>query len=406
MFDYIIVGGGAAGFFSAINLAEKNKNLKIAILERNNDFLQKVKISGGGRCNVTHACFEPEKLVEFYPRGKEYLLEPFKRFNPQHTIEWFEKRGVILKTEKDKRIFPISDNSQTILDCFVNAAYNAKIQLFRRKKVENISKELDFWQVQCIGDEILNTKNLVLTTGSDPLFWRVLKSFDVPIIGAVPSLFTFNIKDKLLNDLQGISFENAKVKVKNLPIYTTGSMLITHWGLSGPAILKLSAIGAREFADKNYQFDIEVNFLGDVEVQKLREKLQQNIQQMPKKNVLANPEFGLSHRFWKAICEEIGIAEFQKWAETGKKHINAFVEVLTKKTFKVDGKSTFKDEFVTAGGVDLEAIDLTKFCLKNEPSLFLAGEILNIDALTGGFNFQAAWTGAWIISEAIGRKKF
>lgn len=402
-FDVIIIGGGAAGFFSAINIARKNPQLKIVILERNQDFLQKVKVSGGGRCNVTHACFDAEKLLDFYPRGKAHLLEPFKKFNPTNTVDWFESRKIKLKTEKDGRMFPVTDSSQTIIDCFLNEAYDFKIELRTRQKVDKIEKDGNDWVVSTIFDEEYKAPNLVLTTGSDPLFWRLLQNLQVPVIQPVPSLFTFNIKDKLFDDLQGISFENAKVKIKNTPFASSGAMLITHWGLSGPAILKLSAFAARDLADKDYKFDIEVNFLGDADPNKLREKLQQNINLIPKKNVIANAEFGLTSRFWKAVCNAAGIGEHQKWAETGKKHINAILEVLTKKAFKADGKSTFKEEFVTAGGVDLNAVDLDRFALKEYPNLYLAGEILNIDALTGGFNFQAAWTGAWLISEAIGK---
>jgi hypothetical protein len=407
-FDFLIIGGGAAGFFAAINAAEKNPNLKIGIIERGKDVLQKVRVSGGGRCNVTHACFEPEELVKFYPRGEAELLKPFKRFNPTDTINWFEKRGVKIKKEADGRMFPVSDSSQTIIDCFLNAAYDLRIQIIKSTRVEKI-QNLSIggeqsgvnWQIQT-NNQTFSAKKLMLATGSDTAIWKLLEELDLQIIPPVPSLFTFNIHDKKLNDLMGVSFKNVVVKANSLPNGEgRGGAIITHWGVSGPAVLKMSAWGARDLNLVDYKFGIKVNWLADLSKDEIQKQLHAQINQNPKKNVIANAEFGLPIRFWKYICEVAEVKEFQKWAETGKKHIQRIADLLTAATFKVEGKSTFKEEFVTAGGVDLSEIDFDTFSTKKYPTLYMAGEVLNIDAVTGGFNFQAAWTGGWHIAQAV-----
>lgn len=408
MYDLIVIGGGAAGFFTAINAAEKNKNLRIAILDRGREVLQKVKVSGGGRCNVTHACFDPATLINFYPRGNQELLKPFQKFNPTNTIEWFESRGVKIKKEADGRMFPVSNSSQSIIDCFLEACRKNRIEIITNTRVESIDSTNDGWQINAIGDRHYQTKKLMIATGSDTAIWKLLQNLGINIVPAVPSLFTFNIKDERIQDLMGISVENVvcqlkSPKIKSLSTFSSnGAALITHWGLSGPAILKLSAWAARELNEVNYEFDVIVNWLGKTEAEKVRLYLHQQIINQPKKNVLANSEFGISIRLWKSLCTAAGIGEYQKWAETGKKHIAKLVEQLTACQFKVNGKSTFKEEFVTAGGVDLSEIDFEKFCLKKYPNLYMAGEVLNIDAITGGFNFQAAWTGGWIAAQNLG----
>ena len=272
MYDIIVVGGGAAGFFAAINAAEKNKGLKIAILERGREVLQKVKVSGGGRCNVTHACFEPAQLVKFYPRGEAELLEPFQKFNPTHTIEWFENRGVKIKKEADGRMFPASDSSQTIIDCLMDAARKNKVEILTNSRVENFEyiDNQDFnWKIRVLGDKIIHARKLMLGTGSDPAIWRLLEKLDLKIVPAVPSLFTFNIKDERIADLMGLSVPKAHLMPYGLTPKTliptgegsSGPLLITHWGLSGPAILKLSSWAARELNEVNYAFKINVNWL-------------------------------------------------------------------------------------------------------------------------------------------------
>ncbi|GAB3507585.1 BaiN/RdsA family NAD(P)/FAD-dependent oxidoreductase [Emticicia fontis] len=407
MYDLIIIGGGAAGFFTAINAAERNKNLRIAILDRGRDVLQKVKVSGGGRCNVTHACFDPAMLINYYPRGNQELLKPFQKFNPTHTVEWFESRGVKIKKEADGRMFPVSNSSQSIIDCFIEACYKNRIEIIKNTRVERIENKGDLWTVNAIDNREYQTRQLMIATGSDTAVWKLLQNLGVEIVQPVPSLFTFNIKDERIQDLMGISVENAVCQLsdsKNKALNTfssNGAMLITHWGLSGPAILKLSAWAARELNDANYEFDVIVNWLGKTEAGKVRQHLHQQIDNQPKKNVLANAEFGLSIRLWKNLCTASGVGEYQKWAETGKKHITKLVEQLTACKFRVNGKSTFKEEFVTAGGVDLSEVDFERFSLKKYPNLYMAGEVLNIDAITGGFNFQAAWTGSWIAAQNL-----
>lgn len=404
MYDLIVVGGGAAGFFTAINAAEKKAGLKIAILERGKDVLQKVKVSGGGRCNVTHACFEPEKLVKFYPRGENELLEPFKKFNPSDTIKWFEKRGVNIKKEADGRMFPTTDSSQTIIDCLMYEAHKNKIEIITNARVEDFQyiDSQDFkWKIRVLGERDYKAKKLMLSTGSDAAIWRLLEKLDLKIIPAVPSLFTFNVKDERISDLMGLSVPNAKVKIIGTKFESVGPLLITHWGLSAPAILKLSAWAARELNDVSYKFRIQVNWLSVSSLEDVKQHLHKQISEQAKKNVMLNAELGIPIRLWKNLCKAAEIGEFQKWAETGKKHIQRLAEQLTVCQFEVNGKSTFKEEFVTAGGVDLAEIDMNTFSAKKYPSLLLAGEVLNIDAVTGGFNFQAAWTGGWLAAQSL-----
>lgn len=404
MYDILVIGGGAAGFFAAINAAEKNNGLKIAILERGRDVLQKVKVSGGGRCNVTHACFEPDKLVKFYPRGENELLLPFERFNPTSTIDWFESRGVKIKKEADGRMFPVSDSSQSIIDCLLGAAQRNRIEILTNSRVEHfdyLPNEKSNWKLQVAGDRTLYAKKLMIATGSDTAVWALLERLKIKIIQPVPSLFTFNIKDARLSDLMGLSVPNAIINIQKTNFESSGPTLITHWGLSGPGILKLSSWAARELNAANYKFTVRVNWLANKDLEAVRTHLHNQINTQPKKNVVANAEFGLPIRLWKSLCNAAQIGEFQKWAETGKKHIQRLTEQLTAGSFEVNGKSTFKEEFVTAGGVDLSEIDFETFSLKQYPSLFMSGEVLNIDAVTGGFNFQAAWTGGWIAAQNL-----
>lgn len=398
-FDFLVIGGGAAGYFAAINAAQNFPNIKVAILEKNSDVLQKVKVSGGGRCNVTNAITEPTELIKNYPRGHEFLLEPFERFGSKDVVTWFEKRGIRLKTEKDGRVFPESNSSQTIIDCFL---YESKpIKLFTSERVENIVKKGSFWEVSTNSEKTFVAKNLLIATGSDKRIWEILTDLNFKIAPQAPSLFTFNIKDEKLNDLQGVSFSACSVKILNFTFEQSGPLLITHWGLSGPAILKLSAWAALELKAKDYVFKIAVNWLPEIQKDKVLNEFRLNLEINPKKNVLANPLFGLTARFWKYICEKAGISEHQKWAETGKKHFQALAENLLSAPFEVNGKSTFKEEFVTAGGIDLSEIDSETFASKKYENLFFAGEILNIDAVTGGFNFQAAWTGGWHVARVL-----
>lgn len=399
-FDFVVIGGGAAGYFAAINAAEKFPDLKIAILEKNREVLQKVKVSGGGRCNVTNACFEPKELIENYPRGNEFLLEPFQRFGSREVFSWFEKRGVHLKKEKDGRVFPESNSSQTIIDCFL---YESKpVKLFTSERVEIIVKKGSFWEVTTNTQKTFTVKKLLIATGSDKRIWEILTELNFKIAPQAPSLFTFNIKDEKLNELQGVSFPNAIVKILNSEFNQSGPLLITHWGLSGPAVLKLSAWAALELKKKDYLFTISVNWLPEYSKDMVLSEFRANLETNSKKSVLANPMFGTTTRFWKYTCEKSGISEHQKWAETGKKHFQVLADNLLSDRFEVNGKSTFKEEFVTAGGIELSEIDSKTFGSKKHENLYFAGEILNIDAVTGGFNFQAAWTGGWHVAQSLG----
>jgi predicted Rossmann fold flavoprotein len=398
-FDFLVVGGGAAGYFAAINAIHNFPYIKVAILEKNREVLQKVKVSGGGRCNVTNGCTIPEELVRNYPRGHEFLLEPFKNFGSREVFEWFELRGFKLKTEKDHRVFPITDSSQTIIDCLQQES--KKVKLFTSERVENIEKKGSFWQVSTSTGKQFVAKNILLSTGSDKRIWEILHQMDFKIAPQAPSLFTFNINDLRLNELQGVSFADCSVKISKTSFSQSGPMLITHWGISGPAVLKLSSWAALELMAKEYQFQIEINFVPDWDKDQIISEFRLNIDTNPKKTVMANPLFGLTARFWKYICEKSAINDHHKWAETGKKHFQVLLENLQSAKYEVHGKSTFKEEFVTAGGIDLSEIDHKTFGSRRFENLYFAGEILNIDALTGGFNFQAAWTGAWHVAKSL-----
>ncbi len=408
-YDIIIVGGGAAGFFTAINIVEKNSKLKVAILERGKEVLSKVRISGGGRCNVTHACFVPNDLVKFYPRGEKELRGPFHQFCSGDTIEWFENHGVELKIEDDGRMFPVSNSSQTIVDCFINATQKLGIDVLTGQSVQSIYKATDYWKVET-NQESFSCQKLIMTSGSNPKIWELLNEIGHTIIPPVPSLFTFNIKDKRIKDLMGVS-ALATVKVKNSKLEAAGPLLITHWGMSGPGILRLSAWGARELSDKKYQFAIEVNWLNDLTYDEAENKLKELKLEHSKKAVCKKSPFDLldsefanarvPNRLWESLVLASEITEETKWADLSKKQLQNLTSQLTKGEFQVNGKSTFKEEFVTAGGLDLKEVNFKTMESKLLENLYFAGEILNIDAITGGFNFQNAWTDGYIVAEAV-----
>lgn len=395
-FDIILVGGGAAGFFTAINIVEKNPKLKVAILERGSEVLQKVRISGGGRCNVTHACFEPNELVKFYPRGEKELRGPFHQFCSGDTIEWFEKHGVELKIEADGRMFPVSNSSQTIIDCFLEATNKLGIAVLTGQSVQSIFKKDTHWKIETQNENYV-TEKLILATGSNPKVWEMLQKFGHAIVSPVPSLFTFNIKDSRIKELPGVAAQ-VTVKVKDTKLTSTGPLLITHWGMSGPAILKLSAWGARVLHDKNYQFTIFVNWLNDAEKDEVENKLKELKQEHAKKSVSKKSPFELTNRLWESLVLASGIEVETKWADLSKIQLQSLVNQLINGTFQVNGKSTFKEEFVTAGGIDLKEINFKTMESKLHVNLYFAGEIVNIDAITGGFNFQNAWTSGFIVA--------
>lgn len=399
-FDVIIVGGGASGFFTAINLAEQRPDLRIAILERSNEVLSKVKISGGGRCNVTHACFVPNVLAKYYPRGERELKGPFHTFCTGDVMQWFEDRGVALKIEDDGRIFPESDSSQTIIGCFLEEATQLQIKIIKQTIVKKIEKSENGWMIATSKDTF-SCQQLVMATGSNIKVWDLLKTVGHSIVNPVPSLFTFNIKDERINDLMGVSAEMVSVKVKDTQLKATGPLLITHWGMSGPAILRLSAWGARELFDKNYQFQLVINWTNDYVFDEVLEELMQQKQQHPKKTIFKHPHYQLTHRLWQQLVKAAGISEGTIWADVPKKQLVQLTEQLTQAHFQVNGKSTFKDEFVTAGGIDLKEVNFKTMQSKLHDNLYFTGEILNIDAITGGFNFQNAWTTGFLAAQAI-----
>ena len=398
-FDIIIVGGGAAGFFTAINIVDKNPKLKVAILERGAEVLNKVRISGGGRCNVTHACFEPNELVKFYPRGEKELRGPFHQFCSGDTIEWFEKHGVELKIEADGRMFPVSNSSQTIIDCFLTATQKLGIAVLTGQSVQSIFKKENTWKIETQSENYLAEK-LILATGSNPKVWEMLQTFGHAVVSPVPSLFTFNIKDSRIKELPGVAAQ-VTVKVKDTKLTSTGPLLITHWGMSGPAILKLSAWGARILHDKNYQFTIFVNWLNDEDTADVEKKLKDLKQEHAKKSVSKKSPFELTNRLWESLVLASGIEAETKWADLSKIQLQNLANQLTNCTFQVNGKSTFKEEFVTAGGIDLKEINFKTMESKLHENLYFAGEIVNIDAITGGFNFQNAWTSGFIVANAV-----
>ena len=402
-FDIIVVGGGAAGFFTAINCCELFPGLKVAILERGKEVLNKVKISGGGRCNVTHAQFIPDELVRNYPRGEKELLGPFHNFMTGDTVAWFENRGVALKTEADGRMFPVTDSSQTIIDCFLNEIDRLGISLFKGEGVKDISQAGSGWHVRTNTSEF-TADFLVVATGSSTIIWNLLGEMGHSIVPGVPSLFTFNIKDERINELPGISVD-VSVQVLSAEgktlLESEGPLLITHWGMSGPAILKLSAWGARVLHELDYRFSIRINWLEHQSFEEVLSELKHFKKEYALKGVRSNSVFGHPKRLWQSIVRAAGIPEQLSWADLNKNHLRNLAQLITASRFEVNGKSTFKEEFVTAGGVDLKEVNFKTFESKKAQGLYFAGEVLNIDAITGGFNFQNAWTGGFMVAKAI-----
>ncbi|MBO6605756.1 NAD(P)/FAD-dependent oxidoreductase [Psychroserpens sp.] len=398
-YDTIIVGGGAAGFFAAINIAEMDPNHSVAILERGKTGLQKVKISGGGRCNVTHAEFIPSDLVLNYPRGEKELLGPFHQFMTGDTIEWFEKRGITLKVEDDGRMFPTTDSSQTIIDCFLHEADSHGVDVFYNHALRALKKEGAEWLLQTTQEDFI-AKQVVITTGSNPKIWKLMNTLGHTIVDPVPSLFTFDIIDDRITSIPGVVAKDVEVKVLGTELWSEGPLLITHVGMSAPAILKLSAFGALELAKLNYNFDIEINFIR-VSYQDCLDQLKAFKLLMAKKTVWASSQYDLPKRLWQQLLLAASILKDTRWADLTKSQTESFAKQLTQARFEVTGKSTFKEEFVTAGGIDLKEVNFKRFESKLSKDLYFAGEILNIDAVTGGFNFQNAWTGAYIVAKTI-----
>jgi hypothetical protein len=399
----IVIGGGAAGFFGAIAAATHNPQLQVIVLEASRQPLAKVLISGGGRCNVTHHCFDVDRLIQYYPRGGKALRGAFARFQPKDTVEWFTSRGVKLKTEADGRMFPITDRSKTIADCLLHAAKTAGIRLETGVSVKTVKKETEEFLVTLKTGEILRSDRLLLATGSNPSGYRWARELGHSIEPPIPSLFTFNIRDPRLQDLAGISVESARVKLLDTgkqKLEQTAPLLITHWGLSGPSVLKLSAWGARILSENNYRMKLQVNWLPEYNPETLNRDLLDFKEQNPKKKVIAYCPVKLPKRLWQRYIEIHDIGEDKVWAETNKKELNELVIDLTQGILEIKGKGVFKEEFVTCGGVNLKEVDFKTMESKIVPKLHFAGEILDIDGVTGGFNFQSAWTTGWLAGRA------
>lgn len=398
-----VVGGGAAGFFGA--LAAASPHTEVTIYEAGRQVLSKVRISGGGRCNVTHACFEPARLIRNYPRGSKALRGPLTRFQPRDTVDWYRRRGVKLKTEADGRMFPVTDDSETIVDCLTQAARKAGVRVRtgmpvvgsdRRSREGFILKLKDGESVSC--------ERLLLASGSSPQGHRIAKQLGHSIVPPVPSLFTFTIRDPRLQGLAGVS-----VPVVSLTLTTpdktkleqTGPLLVTHWGLSGPAVLKLSAWGARSLHDSRYSATLTVNWIPDCKEEAIRQSLAALRETAAKRAIAARPEFQLPKRLWQSLVTAAGIQPTQRWADLSKKSLNRLVQELGRGQFQIVAKGQFKDEFVICGGVELKQVNFKTMESRSCPGLYFAGEVLDIDGVTGGFNFQSAWTTSWIAGTAI-----
>ena len=405
MTNVIVIGGGAAGFFGAISCAKTNRSIQVNILEAGTKPLAKVRISGGGRCNVTHQCFNPTQLVQNYPRGGKALRGAFTRFQPQDTVQWYESRGVKLKTESDGRMFPITDNSATIINCLTKEAEKLGVILHTRTSVKSLEKKDKKFQVELKNGSKLLADKVLIATGSNPLGYGWAKDLGHTIESPVPSLFTFNIKDPRLQNLAGISVDNVNLKLlgtgKN-KLEQQGALLITHWGISGPVTLKLSAWAARYLYDRKYNSILEINWLPRYNQETLKQELLRIKATTPKKKILTYCPLSLPKRLWQSLVKYVGIKPDKIWADLSKKELNKLIIEIVQGQYQITGKGVFKEEFVTCGGVSLKEINFktmeSKICL----GLYFAGEVLDIDGVTGGFNFQSAWTTGWLAGNAMG----
>lgn len=399
-----VIGGGAAGIFCAINLARLAPSIRVTVYEKSNQLLGKVKISGGGRCNVTHACFEPKELIKFYPRGGKELLGPFHYFQPGDIFDWFEQRAIPLKTEDDNRVFPVSDNSQTIIDCFLDECKKYNVDILTQSGVQRLERTSDGWKIWFTENDHVTADAVVWTTGSSTQSWSMLESLGHQIVPPVPSLFTFNIRDTRITDLMGVSANHCSVRIEGTRYSADGPVLITHWGLSGPGILKLSAWAARELHASQYDFIARVNWDNRFSSESFIEMLKDIRTEQSKTMVRTFSAARIPNRLWLSLLEPISGLLDQKWGEVSNKEIDQMAEAIQKCYFRVQGKSTFKEEFVTAGGIDLKEVDFKGMQSKLHPTLYFAGEVLNVDAVTGGFNFQAAWTTAMLAAQHIAQQ--
>ena len=406
----IVIGGGAGGFFCAVNAARMNSALKVTVIEKSNKLLSKVKVSGGGRCNVTHACFDIAEMSKRYPRGQHFVKKVFHQFFTTDIINWFEERGVKLKTEDDGRMFPVTDSSQTIINCLLQEANKFGVEIIMSREAKNLSMVNGQWSIKLSDSRLLTADFVCVASGGYPKssMFDWLKELGHTIEEPVPSLFTFNLPNHPITKLMGVSVEKAKVKIQNSPkesLRTTlegvGPLLVTHWGLSGPAVLRLSAWGARELKIKNYELKIIINWLPDHNEEILRKKFQELRNINASQKVINKNSFGLPSRLWEFLAEQSGIKNEWRWADLPATIQNKFIKNLCSYECEVKGKTTFKEEFVTAGGIRLNEVDANTMMSKKVSNLFFAGEVLDVDGITGGFNFQHAWTSGFVAAKSI-----
>lgn len=405
MKDLVIIGGGAAGFFAASEVLRKKPAASVVILEKTGKVLSKVKISGGGRCNVTHHCFEPEKLIEFYPRGNPWLWEVFRKFLVRDTLRWFQDLGVSIVPETDGRMFPSTNNSQTIVDALMKGAKGPQFSLKLHSAVRRLLPGPEGFVLELESGETFRSRNVLVASGGSPSGngFAFLQDFGFSIVPPVPSLFTFNVVNHPWKELMGLSVPSATVRLEKSDLSFTGPVLVTHWGFSGPAVLKLSAFGARLLQEREYRYSFSVDWLPELSVEEVERQLVAYQMANPRKKPDQSVIFPLPKRLWEKICEESGLSAYFNWAEAGKKKVQEATRLLKKRVFSANGKTTYKDEFVTSGGIDLDEIDSETCQAKRFPGLFFAGEVLNVDGVTGGFNFQAAWSTAFCASAEIVR---
>ena len=402
----VVIGGGAAGIFAAIACAEKYSNRQITVLEASNQFLSKVYISGGGRCNVTHHCYEPSELVQHYPRGSRELRGAFTRFQPYDIVHWFESKGVLLKTEADGRIFPVSDKSETIASCLFETAIKLGITLEKNSIVKSVKEIKQYFLITLQNKTTIPADKLLIATGGSRSGYVLAQALGHSIQSPVPSLFTFKIKDPRLQNLAGITVPNVKLRLFDMNsshLEQIGAIVITHWGISGPAVLKLSSWGARIFQSHNYRLSLAINWLPDLTVEMIHQILQEFKLKSPKRKIVVYSPVSLPKRLWQNLTLALGISRTTTWSELSKKMINRLISELTFGKYQIQGKGKFKEEFVTCGGVSLKEVDFTHMESKLCPNLYFAGEVLDIDGITGGFNFQNAWTTGWLAGQAMAK---
>ncbi len=401
-----VIGAGAAGYFAAITCAESFRRARVVILEASRQPLYKVGISGGGRCNVTNNNFEIERLLQGYPRGHKELIGPFQRFATRDTVNWFAARGVKLKAEADGRMFPISDDSATIIKCLEEAAEKAGVHVWLHARVDAVqTREISGFTISLKEGEVQEFDRVLIATGSSPSGYKIAQSLGHTIVPPVPSLFTFNIKDNRLRDFAGLSFEDAHLELRfpdDKHLKWSGPLLITHWGLSGPAVLKLSAWGARLLYASRYQAELVVNFLGTMSNADVLQRMRDYRNEFPKRTIVGHNFLPIVKRYWERTVRRAGIDDDTSWSHITREQMQQIADELTQAVFVVTGKGEFKDEFVTAGGVKLKEVDFRSMESRLRPGLYFAGEVLDIDGITGGYNFQAAWSTGWVAGKSIG----